>query len=349
MSPEQARGLKVDTRTDIWSFGVMLYELLTRQLPFAGETTIDLMHSIIHKVHDPLEIINPDLPNKLFFIVKNTLQKNIKERYQTIENVLSDLQQVKQRLDYEKIELAILPDEPKTRYQPKKKKSAIIESESTHYQKYLPPNNLSSELSILIGREAEFAEIMKLLRQTDVRLLTLTGVGGTGKTRLAQAIAHESLTEFADGVYFINLAAIENPELVMPNIGQTLGIRQEGGKPLKECLNDYLHRKNILMVLDNFEQIAEASPILTDLLLDTLNLKILVTSRVRLNLRVEHEFTLQPLGVPLEKQLTTNEFGKYPAVALFVERAKAAKFDFALTKKTLTRLRKFADGLTDCR
>ena len=121
MSPEQARGLKVDTRTDIWSFGVMLYELLTQRLPFAGETTIDLMHSIIHKVHDPLEIIKPDLPNKLFFIVKNTLQKNIKERYQTIENVLSDLQQVKQRLDYEKIELAILPDEPKTRYQPKKR------------------------------------------------------------------------------------------------------------------------------------------------------------------------------------------------------------------------------------
>ena len=119
----------------------------------------------------------------------------------------------------------------------------------------------------------------------------------------------------------------------MPIIGQTLGVREEGGKPLIECLRDYLREKKILIVLDNFEQITEAAPPIGELLSGSQNLKILVTSRVRLNLQFEREFTLQPLEVPTDERLTANEFGKYPAVELFVKRAKAAKFDFALTEE----------------
>ncbi len=336
MSPEQARGLQVDARTDIWSFGVTLYELLTRRLPFAGASATDVMFSIVQKEPPSLQFIAPDLPNELFFIVNKTLRKNLDERYQNIKDVLNDLRQVKQKLDYEQFERSFSPETSKRLLETEQTKTVSLTAISSDSNKSIslstvPPNNLSSELSPLIGREAELAEIMDLLRQPNTRLLTITGVGGTGKTRIAQAIAHESLMEFSDGVYFISLSAIENPELVIPIIGQTLGVQEESGKSLKERIGDYLREKKMLIVLDNFEQITQAAPMIGELLLGSVNLKILVTSRVHLHLRFEHELTLQPLAVPTDKRLSLDELNAYPAVALFVERAKAAKSNFALT------------------
>ncbi len=315
MSPEQARGKTVDARSDIFSFGIVLYEVLTGKKPFEGETAMDTISAILHLEPLSLNQLLPELPSAVEQIINKTLRKNTDERYQTAKDLLTDLRSVKQRLDYEEIERSITPVIPEPE----------IISEN------LPPNNLSSALSSLIGREAEVAEIMDLLSQPNTRLLTITGVSGTGKTRISQAIAHESLAEFSEGVYFINLAAIANSALVVPLIGQTLGLREESGKPMKERIGDYLREKKMLIVLDNFEQIAEAAPTIGELLSGAPNLKILVTSRVRLNLRSEREFTLQPLGVPIDKRLTANEFGRFPAVALFVERAKAAKSNFALT------------------
>ena len=343
MSPEQARGLQVDSRTDIWSFGVLLYELLARRMPFTGETATDVMLSIIQKEPPALQLFAPDLPGDIYFIIGKLLRKKLAERYQSVREVLADLRRLKQRLDYEEIERTFSPEELKARMQ-REQDTAIftaadsdsnesISISSTSSAEDLPPNNLSAELSLLIGRDTELAEITQLLRQTDVRLLTITGVGGTGKTRLAQAVAHNALTEFADGVYFINLSAIESAELVVPIIAQTLGVREESGKPLKERLREHLREKKPLLVLDNFEQITQAAPQVGELLSASANLKILVTSRVRLYLRFEHEFPLQPLAVPAQERLGLSELQENPAVALFVERAQAVKPAFALTEE----------------
>lgn len=339
MSPEQAKGKEIDARSDIFSFGIVLYEMLTGRRAFTGETPLEIISSILRDEPKSISQILPEVPLQIESIIKKMLQKECNERYLSISNLLADLRQLKQRLDYEELERTFSPEQPTAQIQLNEQNTVIFASSSasdaisTKSSQILPPNNLIAELSLLIGREREISEITGLLRRNDIRLLTITGVGGTGKTRLSQAIAHESLFDFADGVYFVNLSAIENTELVISTIAQTLGLREEGGKPLKEQLCEHLREKKILIVLDNFEQITSAASNIGELLSATINLKILVTSRIRLQLRFEREFVLQPLEVPTKENLSLNKLSEYPAIELFIERAQAVKPAFELTEE----------------
>jgi predicted ATPase/class 3 adenylate cyclase/DNA-binding CsgD family transcriptional regulator len=194
------------------------------------------------------------------------------------------------------------------------------------------PNNLPAQLTPLIGREREIAAATALARQPGVRLVSFTGPGGTGKTRLALQVAAELSTEFADGVFFMNLAPIADPTLVGNTIATTLGLRETGAASLVTMLKDYLRGRQVLLVLDNFEQVLAAAPFVTELLQAAPGLTVLVTSRAAVHVSGEHEFAVPPLALP-ERQPppTLPTLSQYEAVRLFIARAQAVKADFQVT------------------
>src|SRR5262249_15098168 len=148
-------------------------------------------------------------------------------------------------------------------------------------------NNLPVQPTPFIGRAQEVAAVVALLCREDVRLLTLTGPGGTGKTRLGLQVAADLSDRFADGVFFVNLAPLTDPELVVPTIAQALGVREQGNQPLLESLKDHLRDRHLLLLLDNFEQVITAAVQVAELLAACPTLKILVTSRVVLHVQAE--------------------------------------------------------------
>ena len=193
------------------------------------------------------------------------------------------------------------------------------------------PSNLPIAPTPLIGREKELEDTRKLLMRDDVRLLTLTGVGGTGKTRLGLELASSLVDNFPAGVYYVSLAAVLDADQVLPAIASALDFLETGDRPLLENLGDYLHDKRILLFLDNFEQVLDAATVVAELLSTCSRLKILVTSRESLHIRAEHEFQVLPLNLPDARQMqTAKALLTCSSVLLFVQRAQAVKpnFDF---------------------
>jgi predicted ATPase len=197
-----------------------------------------------------------------------------------------------------------------------------------------PPSNLPAPLTRLIGRKQDVAALRNALLRGEVRLLTLLGAPGIGKTRLSIAVARDVQDAFTDGAYFVALAPIGDPALVLATIAQTLGIKETAGQPLLETLKSALRAKRLLLLLDNFEHLLEAAPGVVELLEACPGLKALVTSRAALHVRGERLYGVSPLLLPnLTQPPLIASLARTPAVALFVERAQAVMAEFRLTEQ----------------
>ena len=213
----------------------------------------------------------------------------------------------------------------------------------------LQTHNLPSQLTPFIGREALVAEIRDRLEQPGVRLLTLTGPGGAGKTRLALHVAAELVDMYADGVWFVPLAPVTSAGMVPGTIAGALGIRESAGESIEATLRAYLRPRRVLLVLDNFEHVVAASPLVADLLSHCPDIQILATSRARLHISGEHELPIPSLELPpLAGAVRLDDALASEAVRLFVDRARAVQSNFELTEdnaETVVAICRRLDGL----
>jgi predicted ATPase len=307
MSPQQAGGQDVDFRSDQFSFGTILYEMATGRRAFQRGTGVETLAAIILEEPQSIGQLNPEVPPPLGWVVKRCLAKRPEDRYPSTQAMADELRIIRDNLGE-------IPRQ-------------------VHASR---ASNLPTLRAPLIGRERELAAAKDLLLRKDVRLLTLTGAGGAGKTSLGLKLAADVASEFSGGVFFAPLAGITDPVLVPYAVAQSLGVRQNDSRPLNEELVEQLrHAGPMLLLIDNFEQVLEAASFVSDLLALPA-LKVLVTSRAALRLYGEREFPVPSLALPdSDRSASPERLLESPAVALFFERGTAMKPDLGRNEENV--------------
>jgi predicted ATPase len=293
MSPEQASGAVVDSRSDIFSFGTVLYQLASGDLPFKGPSSAHILTEILRGNPAQLQTSSP----KLNQIIKRCLDKDPANRYPSMSQLLADLSALKT--------------------------SGPIAEQS-------PKHNLPIAVTKFVGRERELNDLTELISAH--RLITITGAGGSGKTRLAFETGIKNINKFSGGVWQIDLAPV-TPELVVKSFVSALDVTEQADQSLLQSLADHLKDRQVLLIVDNCEHVlAEVANAIETILQNTPHVQILATSREALNLAGEFIWTVPPLSLPSMRGTITKESAiSCDAVKLFVDRATARDSRFALT------------------
>ena len=310
ISPEILLGKGTDSRSDIWSFGVMLYEMLTGTVPFKGDHIGAVVHSILNDPVPDIETLRSDVPADLIDLTYRMLAKGPAERIPSFRLVGAELESIMQGR-------GSISSHAKV---------PLVQSDITD-SKHLV-DNLPAPATPFLGRAAEVTELEQLLGSSDVRLITILAQGGMGKTRLALEVARRIRSRFPQSVTFVPLARIQSAEYLVQTIAEELGLSLTSKDDPKVQLLDYLKTAGMLLVLDNFEHLLDGSNLVQEILKSSSGLKILATSRERLNLQSEVLYNLPSMKVA--DWGTVDEAMSYSSAQLFLQGAKRVRIDFAL-------------------
>jgi predicted ATPase/DNA-binding SARP family transcriptional activator len=335
LSPEACLGEALDARADIWSFGVLLYEMLLGEQPFAAPTSAGIINQILNTSLPDIMALRPEMPEALADLLYRILAKSKADRIPSVRLVGAELEAILHEKSWES-------DREQGAGPPPSGRPAFATPTTERMRRMR--HNLPAQATPFVGREAELAELERLLADPSLRLVTILGPGGMGKTRLsleiAERMAQRSTTTpvtFPDGIFLVELATSTSAEQMLTAVAAALGFPLEKeSAPQRQILN-FLSNKQMLLLLDNFEQLlaepANGAEVVTAVLQAAPAVKIIVTSRQKLNLRSEALFALEGLAFP-DWQATADALS-YSAVQLFVQSARRARVDFELTAHSL--------------
>ncbi|GAB1422062.1 hypothetical protein MASR2M15_22690 [Anaerolineales bacterium] len=321
LSPEALQGEELDERTDIWAFGVMMYEMLLGFRPFPDAAPGALVHSILTQQVQPVDSYRPDVPLALADLISRMLIRDRHQRIPSVRLVGAEIEAIL-RGDDSSMQM-VVSTEPSRRFD-----LATPTPTAFNTAKLTAPNNLPQQPTLFIGREHEVKAVMDLLDKEEVQLVTLLEEGGVGKSRIAIEVGERLLTRYVDGVYYIPLSPIDRVEMIPPAIAEAIAYEFGQGDEWSQILA-YLREKAVLLIIENYEQFIESANLIRDLAQETPFTKILLTSRERLRLRGEQIYEVSDMQIPpLDSDAAS--LSTYPAVQLFLQGAHRVMPDFVI-------------------